>query len=251
MKKLSIIALAIATALPMASFANTTITGVAHVDATNRYNNVNGVLYGSSLMQVRGTHELNIANGNINKLVIGNQSIDLLPNRKSRTGVAIVRSGNTTLNVGHYLTYAKHGNYMVNNATTGESSAAVFYQGYETPVSKVPTTGKATYRGVAIQSYVDAVNAYNSAASLEAKSVFNVDFSNKRVNGTITPINRRYSAVNLSGSIQGNRLVGDYVNGYESMDGRFFGPNAEEIAGRYYVIEPGKRYINGTFGAKK
>lgn len=227
------------------------ITGVASVDATNSYTNVNGVEYGPSLATVRGKHELNVANGDINKLVVGNTSINLLPVKPNAKGIVAHTQGNVTMNVGHSLKYAKHGNYMSANLN-GESASVIFYQGYETPKDKMPTSGTATYRGVSVHSFVDAANSRNSNASVQGRSEFKADFGAKRITGTITPDQQlRYGKINLAGSISGNNIVGDSVNGYQSMEGRFFGPNAEEISGRYDVVEPGKRYINGTFGAKR
>lgn len=227
------------------------ITGVASVDATNSYTNVNGVEYGPSLATVRGKHELNVANGDINKLVVGNTSINLLPAKPNARGVVSHTQGNVTMNVGHSLQYARHGNYMSANLN-GESASVIFYQGYETPKDKMPTSGTATYRGVSVHSFVDAANPKRSNASVQGRSEFKADFGAKRITGTITPDQvLRYGKINLAGSINGNNIVGDSVNGYQSMEGRFFGPNAEEISGRYDIVEPGKRYVNGTFGAKK
>lgn len=230
---------------------NTAITGVATVAVANAYTPVNSIDFANAIAPISGTHEIN-RTGDINKLIVGNRTIDLLPQRKNGNGITIARDGENTLNVGHYLTYAKHGNYMIGkNPRTNESGSIVFYQGQATAEKDMPTTGTATYRGIAVQSVINAQDRNRSAASVQAKSEFNVDFGNKRITGQITPNDKRFNNIQLAGSVQGNRIIGDTVNGYRSMEGGFYGPKAEEIAGRYDVVEHGKEYINGTFGAKR
>lgn len=225
------------------------VSGVATVAATNQYNNVNHVNYG--IATVSGTHQINLAKGDVNKLVVDGKEIDLLPEKQNQRGATMVTDGNTTLNVGHYLTYATHGNYMVKKDANGNSLSIMFFQGNETPVDKIPTAGKANYRGIAIESVVNAQDGRKSVASAEATSEFAVDFDKKRIEGTIKPLDKQLETVQLSGNIKENRIEGDYKNNLPTMEGRFYGPNAEEMAGQYYVVEPNKQYINGTFGAKK
>lgn len=216
------------------------ISGNANIVVSNAM----GVVDSKRSKSVNFNHE----KGNINKLIVNGYELDLLPAQKNKNGATISKNGNKTLNVGHALTYAKHGNYMDN--ANGQATSIVFYQGQITPTSKIPTAGSATYKGIAIHSYLNAQTAQGNG-SVEAKSEFNVNFDKKTISGKITPNDKNYQQINLQGKIAENKIIGNDLNGYRTMEGNFFGPNAEEISGRYDIIEPGKQFINGTFGAKK
>lgn len=228
--------------------AKTNVTSAGALAAGNKYKVANGIHYANAI-DSSGYFDFKNPKNDINKLVLGNKEFDLAP-KKAGQAIEVTRDGQNTLNVSHYLDYAKHGNYMAPNIN-GESVSVIFYQGYETPKQNIPTSGKAHYKGVAVQSVIDVRNQRNNATSVEGKSEFDVDFAQKTIKGQITPNDKKYSNTQLAGKLQENKIIGNDVNGYRSMEGRFYGPNAEEISGRYDIVDPSKQYINGTFGAKK
>ena len=103
--------------------------------------------------------------------------------------------------------------------------------GYTTPSSQMPTSGTAVYQG-------KAFSGYGSAGDLR----YEVNFDNRRGEGRITGIadtgtielNRGYISdiklgVKTMRGIESSAYAGGYSGNYQLG---FFGPNAEEVAGR-------------------
>lgn len=103
--------------------------------------------------------------------------------------------------------------------------------GYATPSSQIPTSGTAVYQG-------KAFSGYGSAGDLR----YEVNFDNRRGEGRITGIadtgtielNRGYISdiklgVKTMRGIESSAYAGGYSGKYQLG---FFGPNAEEVAGR-------------------
>lgn len=111
----------------------------------------------------------------------------------------------------------------------------VFYFGLETPVSVIDgQKGKAVYKG-------NATRYDNITAKLAniGTSTLNVDFDTKKVSGELHIDGLRRNIVLEQAGIQGNRFEGVAIAGKNHVlrsvnghyEGRFFGPNAEEMAG--------------------
>lgn len=119
----------------------------------------------------------------------------------------------------------------------------IYYQG--NPTSTMPTTGTAKYNGYSV--------AYKQAdgKTYTGNAAFDVDFGNKTVSGTLsnfkaTSGSSTIANVSLKANISGNSFSGK--NGNVQTDGKFYGTNAAEMAGKF---SDSTTKIQGAFGAKK
>ncbi|WP_424409941.1 Slam-dependent surface lipoprotein [Pasteurella sp. PK-2025] len=115
------------------------------------------------------------------------------------------------------------------------SQRDVFYFGHETPASVIDKQkGKAVYKGNATRYD----NVKSQLANI-GQSTLNVDFDTKKVKGELDINGLRRNIVLEETDIKGNRFEGVAVAGKNHVlrsvkghyEGKFFGPNAEEIAG--------------------
>ncbi|MBF1215727.1 MAG: transferrin-binding protein-like solute binding protein [Haemophilus parainfluenzae] len=117
------------------------------------------------------------------------------------------------------------------------------------PTTNMPATGQATYVGNGVHSYASNGEGIDTYHLSNAK--FNVNFSDKSLEGSITPANNKpFGSVNevkLSAKIDGNQFSGKTAEGTET-GGRFYGFGASELSGSY--INPQATQI-GVFGAQK
>ena len=108
--------------------------------------------------------------------------------------------------------------------------ARFFYQG--NPTLDMPTDTAATYNGGAIMQLKDS--NYN----IYATSSFDVDFTKKTINGTIAnfvdskdnnshKVAHTLNDIKLNANIKGNTFKG------EQMEGKFYGPKAQNMAGLF------------------
>ncbi|WP_416191212.1 Slam-dependent surface lipoprotein [Neisseria sp. CCUG12390] len=159
-------------------------------------------------------------------------------NGQSLTYISSIASGS-------YFSYMRFGSTSMNDAANSEFKAYNYVLGDVTPLSAMPTNGTATYSGLSLLD-----NVGNGWAGLEGTSKFNVDFGKKTINGTINhgPYN-----LGLGGTISGNSFNG--TKDGLSMQGHFYGPQAQELGGIFKgsVIEDGGSIntFTGVFGAKK
>lgn len=82
-----------------------------------------------------------------------------------------------------------------------------------------------------------------------ANAQFAVDYGNKTISGSISSPEKYFNTVNLKGTISGNAFSG--TNDGYNMNGRFFGPNAEELGGTFHKGTKDRPEVLGSFGAKK
>lgn len=178
--------------------------------------------------------------GNINTLVVDGKSIELVP-ENFITPVLHLSSQSEDRVIGNNLKYARYGFYETkNNGKLLDSY--VFYQGQITPEKSVPSKGAATYKGIAIY---DSLKVHKAKGEAE----FNVNFQQGTINGVISSENKLFDPVNLSGTITGNRFsTGNVDDVNTTMSGAFYGPRAEEISGRFDILN---KVVSGTFGASK
>ena len=117
------------------------------------------------------------------------------------------------------------------------------------PTTNMPATGQATYVGNGVHSYASNGEGIDTYHLSNAK--FNVNFSDKSLEGSITPANNKpFGSVNevkLSAKIDGNQFSGKTAEGTET-GGRFYGFGASELSGSY--VNPKATQI-GVFGAQK
>lgn len=112
----------------------------------------------------------------------------------------------------------------------GSNAPVLFAQG--NLAEKMPTSGEATYTG-------QSAHVHNGNVELR-NAKFSVNYAAKTVTGKIG------TDINLSAKINGNTFSGQ--QGIYTTDGKFYGPNAEEMGGVYKNTTGN---ISGAFGAKK
>lgn len=142
------------------------------------------------------------------------------------------------------------------DAKTEQAEQSMFLQGERTPVSDMVarTEANAKYRGtwyghIAANGTSWTGNASNGNSGNRAK--FNVDFSGKKITGTLTAENRSEATFTIDAMIDGNGFKGTAKTGNggfapdqnsstgthkvhitnAAVQGGFYGPNAEELGG--------------------
>lgn len=169
----------------------------------------------------------------INTVTIDGKTLDFIPQGFIVGNNINQNAGNMTrIGSGNALSYMRYG-YVADTAKN--VSPTLFAQGIATASDKVPTTGKATYNGTAVD---------NNKVSYNAR--FDVNYTAKILGGTLSPQNNPSAKmINLTAVIKGNTFTGksDYTT-----TGQFYGPNAEELGG---VFKNHDDSLSGAFGAKK
>ena len=171
------------------------------------------------------------------------------PGITAGTFTNIRKNTETTIASGTYLSHMRFGAYADFNHNNNPDSnpSYTFALGSVTPVADVPTSGTATYNGLAVGSPI------GGGAFQEGTSTFNVDFGAKRLNGSVTI--GAFNPVPLTANINGNQFSGTSAEGVHT-DGRFYGPQAAEMGGVFNGEVPAPvgggtfKWI-GSFGAKK
>lgn len=143
----------------------------------------------------------------------------------------------------------------VNRARTTENYDVNDARGFKTPVDKFPTEGKATYNGVAFD------------AKKQGELTYTVNFAERKGSGEITGLDHigditlqeadlYKSASEGNMKIKGYAVANDWQNeggvtGNYNVD--FFGPNAEEIAGKITLSQGQYKFVNnrGPFAPDK
>ena len=130
----------------------------------------------------------------------------------------------------------------------------IFYFGDETPESSIPKSGIVTYKGNA--SRYDNVTAQVKNIG-ETELI--ADFENKKIKGElkIDGLFRRNISLKEA-DIQGNGFKGEAVAGENHIlmtrkgeyEGKFYGPRAEEVAGKATFSEELKD-LNTSFSAEQ
>ncbi len=140
------------------------------------------------------------------------------------------------------------------NATTKDPVRDVFYFGYETPESNIPVQGVVTYKGNA--SRYDNVSA--SVKNIGDSELI-ADFNTKTIKGELDMTYPRRNITLNETPITGNGFNGKAVTeanfpfliSREGVyEGKFYGPNAEEVAGKA-TFDDSVKDLNTSFSAVK
>ena len=129
----------------------------------------------------------------------------------------------------------------------------IFYFGDETPESSIPKSGIVTYKGNA--SRYDNVTAQVKNIG-ETELI--ADFENKKIKGELKIDGLRRNISLKEADIQGNGFKGEAVAGENHIlmtrkgeyEGKFYGPRAEEVAGKATFSEELKD-LNTSFSAEQ
>lgn len=112
----------------------------------------------------------------------------------------------------------------------------MFYMGYETPISNIPKNGIVTYEGNASR-YDNITQKVKNIGTSE----FIANFDTKKIKGNLSIDGIRRDISLKETDIKGNKFNGEAVAGESNIlfrtvrgqyEGKFYGPNAEEIAGK-------------------
>lgn len=126
-----------------------------------------------------------------------------------------------------------------------KETSYLYYNGK--PTKNMPAAGKYSYKGDFIITGETA--QFEEEDYLRGKATFDVDFSNKKVEGILS--GETLKPISINASIAGNGLKGQASSADFStkadVKGHFFGPQANELGG---VFSDGKNW-RGAFGAAK
>lgn len=135
-------------------------------------------------------------------------------------------------------------------------SISIFYLGYETSESNIPKSGTVTYKGNATR-----YDNINKEVTNIGKSELTANFDNKKIQGRLSILDSRRDIHLQETDIKGNGFKGTAVTtGWireGEYEGKFFGPNAEEVAGKATFsgpgLLPGQRLesLNTSFSAER
>ena len=160
--------------------------------------------------------------------------------------------------------YARYGLRQISlfNDDTGKffgEQNSLFYTGQ--PTTDMPKTGTATYLGNAVAydmvHYNDQItqlykeNGQMTFAPYTGRSEFQVDFTNKKLTGSLNNLNRdempAKKAVSIDATIKANTFQGT-ANKTGYAEGKFYGPKAQNLAGAFHDKS---QNLHGVFGANK
>jgi len=175
------------------------------------------------------------------------------------------------------LDYTRYGYWSRDDGVDGVFNLSAWTTGFITPPSSIPIQGTAAYAGQAA-GLINAAISPNTFADFDSSFTGNVsltaNFGASTLSGSITNITASslYTALtgpvndigftasinNASNLFSGTtsvtgQLAGPYAFGPTAaglIDGRFYGPHAEEV-GAVFNLTEGTRRLIGSFGAKK
>ena len=215
----------------------------------------NGIF--SSISATTPTSSVSFSPANGDTLQSGFYQTSTIALNKTETTIGVFT--NPTYYGFEYQTYGAWGSY--GNATTSANAISV---GNATPVTGLPATGSYTFTGGASGYYSDPSKyAYVTNANMTATATFDtrtVSFSTTGTyisgspSGSVIPA----SNLNLSGTLSiaaGSNAISGTVTTAGGMsgnaNGKFYGPNANEMGGTYAVSGSGLGSFVGGFGGKR
>lgn len=215
----------------------------------------NGIF--SSISATTPTSSVSFSAANGDTLQSGFYQTSTIALNKSETTIGVFT--NPTYYGFEYQTYGAWGSY--GNATTSANAISV---GSATPVTGLPATGSYTFTGGASGYYTDSNKlAYVTNANMTATASFDSRTVNLTTTGTYISGSPTGSVVpapnlNLAGTLaiaSGSNQVSGTVSTVSGMsgnaNGKFYGPNANEVGGTYAVSGSGLGSFVGGFGGKR
>lgn len=132
-----------------------------------------------------------------------------------------------------------------------------FYFGWPTGSSGMPGSGQATYTGT-MRGYHSPYS--QSAVSISGDATLVADFTNRDLTGSFHNITTStilgsgvsgFADIQIAANISGGELNGTVTGagGSGTIDGRFFGPSAQELGGTFRMT--GNGHTIGAFAAKQ
>ncbi|HGO7801849.1 TPA: transferrin-binding protein-like solute binding protein [Neisseria meningitidis] len=210
--------------------------------------------------------------GDVKKLLVDGVELSLLPSEGNKAAFqhGIEQNGVKATVCCSNLDYMSFGKL------SKENKDDMFLQGVRTPVSDVAarTEANAKYRGTWYGYIANGTSWSGEASNQEGgnRAEFDVDFSTKKISGTLTAKDRTSPAFTITATIQGNGFSGVAKTGengfaldpkntidpkrtkiHADVSGGFYGKNAIEMGGSFsgntLEGENGKAAV--VFGAKR
>ncbi|EMT8711174.1 transferrin-binding protein-like solute binding protein [Neisseria gonorrhoeae] len=144
------------------------------------------------------------------------------------------------------------GNGSPTAAQTAQGAQSMFLQGERTDENKIPSEQNVVYRGSWYGHIANGTSWSGNASNATSgnRADFTVNFSEKKITGTLTAENRQAATFTIEGMIQGNGFEGTAKTGdggfaldpknteashkasiNATVTGGFYGPKAEEMGG--------------------
>lgn len=210
--------------------------------------------------------------GNVAKLLIDGVELSLLPSEGNKVAFqhGIEQNGVKATVCCSNLDYMSFGKL------SKENKDDMFLQGVRTPVSDVAarTEANAKYRGTWYGYIANGTSWSGEASNQEGgnRAEFDVDFSTKKISGTLTAKDRTSPAFTITATIQGNGFSGvaktgengfaldpkntinpGYTRIQADVSGGFYGKNAIEMGGSFSgnTLEGENGKATVIFGAKR
>lgn len=198
--------------------------------------------------------------GAITALMIGGETIDLTKatyDVSKRNHPGLLSNWDTVM-----VSKGQYQHLIYGAAKLKDGSYTLFVQGQ--PTEALPE-GKATYQGKVLHfrsrnvtdktDWLDEGNSYRTTGTFTAE----VDFGQKSVNGTINSGDGVYMGTKkFTATIEGSGFKGGWDTKEQGdVEGKFYGPQADEMAGRYdFNKTPGQNNASsdngfGVFAGKK
>ena len=210
---------------------------------------------------------LEVSSGSVS--ILANESVGTLGGAQTIDGgvnAVIVNESTLGLAIISQLGSADYSSFgywvSYSDLTRANASGAFFHSGYETPSSQLPTTGQAAYTGRSIGNYFAASEGYfvtesrmTLGADFAARSI-SVSSSQTTASSYGTGPSQDASSLNFTGAGAINSSSGTFsgvaqMSGITgSFDGRFYGPQGQELGGSFGFSNVAGRYI-GAFGAAR
>lgn len=212
--------------------------------------------------------------GDVKKLLVDGVELSLLPSEGNKAAFQheIEQNGVKATVCCSNLDYMSFGKL------SKENKDDMFLQGVRTPVSDVAarTEANAKYRGTWYGYIANGTSWSGEASNQEGgnRAEFDVDFSTKKISGTLTAKDRTSPAFTITATIQGNGFSGTartgengfaldpkntinpvYTRIQADVSGGFYGKNAIEMGGSFSfpgnVPEGKQEKASVVFGAKR
>ncbi|MBR6027393.1 MAG: transferrin-binding protein-like solute binding protein [Neisseriaceae bacterium] len=222
--------------------------------SSNSQNQVVIHTFDAATNKVTSTSKMGNDGDNYTKLIVDSKTVATLPDSiisgaSDSIDMVLMKGAPDSVdgaNSNYVLAYARFGAIVDKK----EMKATMFYQGSPTPSADMPTDGKAVYWGTAA-----AIDTNEFKRAYTGFSQFTADFSAKKLNGLLSLAGQSlaggnditYEEVNIDAVINANTFNGK-ANGQGSVNGKFYGQQAQNLAGMF--VEPNKK-LHGVFGANK
>jgi hypothetical protein len=171
----------------------------------------------------------------------------------------LLLGGMDTLSYARWGLWARHDG---NDTLDAGDAAAAFFGGRETPLAAMPNLGSASYLGTTGGLSIDRngnfepiAGTVNLTANFGAATITGaVDGLRNSTNALLDArgvLSGNITGNGFAGTVQGTNQAGTSPLGSGVFDGKFFGPVAQEVAGKWNFESGDGTKLLGAFGARR